>query len=424
MELPVNKNEPLVMHIDLNSCFATVEQQANPLYRNKPVGVAAYTGPSGCIISPSYEAKRMGVKVGMRVRDARLICPDIIIIPPDPPKYRAVHQLFSKIFKDYSPNVVPKSIDEAVIDFEGTPALQRGLVNIGMEIKQRMKDEIGEWITCNVGIGTNRFLAKTAASLHKPDGLDVITHKNLLEIYRSLELIDLCGINVRYQARLNARKIYTPEEFLNAPIDTLKKQVFQSVVGYYWYLRLRGYEIDQVEWDRKSYGQSYALHKFTNDKKEIAPLLMKLCEKMGRRLRRSNSTAGGIHVFCGYDDGSYWHKGRLVSSRLYTTQELFKEALYTYNKTQHKPITHIAVSCYQLQSTDKEQLGLFDEGVDERRSVTNKMDYVNDRYGEYVVIPALMMGLGDQIIDRVPFGGVREIEEIYESINVDSISPQ
>src|SRR5260370_31459211 len=130
--------------------------------------------------------------------------------------YRAVHRQFSRIFKDYSPDVVPKSIDEAVIDFTRVMSIQkRSLEEIAREIKQRMRKEIGEWISCSVGIGTNRFLAKLAAGLHKPDGLDTITHKNLHAIYERLTLLDLCGINTRYQARLNAAGIFNPLDFLS-----------------------------------------------------------------------------------------------------------------------------------------------------------------------------------------------------------------
>src|SRR3989442_223410 len=117
MQLALNHNKPAIMHIDLNSCFATIEQQANPLLRGKPIAVAGYTTPNGYVISPSMEAKQKGVKVGMTVREAKLMCPGIVIRAPDPPKYRFVHTKFARIFRDYSPVVVPKSIDEAVIDF-------------------------------------------------------------------------------------------------------------------------------------------------------------------------------------------------------------------------------------------------------------------------------------------------------------------
>src|SRR3712207_5811397 len=102
MSLPLNHTAPTIMHVDLNSCFATIEQQANPLLRGKPIVVAAYTGPGGCVVAPSIEAKQYGIKTGMTVRDARLLCPAVIVRPPDPAKYRYVHLLFRRIFRDYS----------------------------------------------------------------------------------------------------------------------------------------------------------------------------------------------------------------------------------------------------------------------------------------------------------------------------------
>src|SRR5918997_3407964 len=101
-------------------------------------------------------------------------------------------------------------------------------------------------------------------------------------------------------ARLNAYGIFTPLEFYNAPLDLLKKQVFQSILGYYWYLRLRGHEIDAVDFQRKSFGNTYALGKQTNDARELVKLLMKLCEKTGRRPRRARNSGQGVHVSCVY----------------------------------------------------------------------------------------------------------------------------
>src|SRR5258708_1763162 len=176
MEIRINRNKPLLMHVDLNSCFATIEQQANPLLRGKPLVVAAYETPNACILAPSIEAKKFGIKTGMRIREALLLCSDIIVRTPDPPKYRDVHVKFKKIFQYYSPDVTPKSIDEAIIDFTEVENLNPDLVRIAREIKRRMKTEIGEWIVCSIGISTNMFLAKLAASLHKPDGLNIIDH--------------------------------------------------------------------------------------------------------------------------------------------------------------------------------------------------------------------------------------------------------
>src|SRR5207248_11635120 len=102
MPLPLNHNAPTILFCDLNSCFASVEQQANPLLRGKPIVVAAYNSPNGCVVAASIEAKRYGIKTGMTVRDAQLLYPAVIVKTPDPPKYRAVHQQFAAIFRDYS----------------------------------------------------------------------------------------------------------------------------------------------------------------------------------------------------------------------------------------------------------------------------------------------------------------------------------
>src|SRR5947209_8620886 len=193
MELPINYNPPLIMHIDLNSCFAIIEQQANPLLRHKPVAIAAYDTARGAVIASSYEAKAKGIKLGVNVREARLLDRSVHILTPDPEKYFDAHRRFKQVLAHYTSEVHPKSIDEFVIDFRGSQAIQRGksLVDVGHEIKADIKQALGEYVTVNIGIGTNRFLAKLAAGLHKPDGLDVITGDNLQETYSKLTLLDL-----------------------------------------------------------------------------------------------------------------------------------------------------------------------------------------------------------------------------------------
>ncbi len=404
MTLPVNQEQPKVMHIDLNSCFASIEQQANPLLRDKPIAVAAYDSPNGCILAPSIEAKRFGIKTGMRVKDAKNLYKGLIVLTPDPPKYRIVQRRFLEIFKSYSPTVSAKSIDEAVIDFHGVK-LKKDISEIGIEIKQRIREEIGEWISSNVGISTNRFLAKLAASLHKPDGLDVITHENLIETYKNVGLRDLHGINFRYEARLNSFGIFTPLDFFNAPLTLLKKRVFKGISGYYWYLRLRGWEIDSIDFKRRSFGQSYALKYKTADSKKLYPLLLKLCEKMARRIRKNNLTARGVHVACSYTDGTYWHKGEMSSNALYSTFEFYEKAKEILEKSpQRKSVAKLAVSAYGLVPRTPVQQTLFESKTTKLRILSKALDKVNDMFGEYTIAPATMLGLKSEIIDRIAFG--------------------
>jgi len=414
-DLPLNHNKPLVMHIDLNSCFATAMQQAFPHLRGKPLAVAAYNSPRGCILAPSIEAKRFGIKTGMRVMEGKHLYKDLIIRTTDVQLVRDVHVRLKRITRDYSTIVSPKSIDEVVIDFNPVQiVIRRPLTEIASEIKARIKKEIGEWIVCSVGIGTNRFLAKTAAGLHKPNGLDVINHQNIRHIYSKLKLVDLNGINHRYQARLNINGIFTPLQLLDAPLDLLKKQVFQSITGFYWYRRIRGYEIDNVEFLRKSYGQDYALGKQTSDPEELSRILMKLCEKMGRRLRRSSKAANGIHIAILYNDYSFWHRQSLMNQPMYATRDLYRGAQLVFNQQPYKKVVaKLSVACYDLIPSAKSQLSLFDEGDDKLRKVSDAMDSINNKYGEFSITPALMIGLDNTVIDRIAFGAVKELEDLY-----------
>ncbi len=405
------------MHIDLNSCFATLEEQCSPLSRGKPLVVAAYNTPGGCVLSPGIEAKKFGIKTGMSVRDARLLCPHVIVRTPHPTIYRDAHIRFKKIFLDYTPDVTPKSIDEAILDFsrvDNQALFKKSLSEIGFEIKKRIRSEIGDWVSCNVGIGTNRFLAKTAASLHKPDGLDVITSENLEEAYHQLKLVDLYGINIRFQARLNSRGIFTPLQFFYADLQTLKKQVFQSVCGYYWYLRLRGWEVDQADFQRRSYGQSYALGKKSADHGYLSSLLMKLTEKMGRRLREAQRTARGIHVACSYTDGNYWHMGKTFSDEMFTTDELFKKVMFIFKmQPERKVVRKLEIRCFNLGDIAPIQESLFETAKERKRKVSKAADKINDTWGEWTIYSALMHGRDKEVIDRIAFGGVKELEEVY-----------
>ena len=412
MTLPFNNSDSIVMHIDLNSCFASCEQQANPLIRHKPVAVAAYVSPGGCILASSYEAKAFGVKTGTRVFEGRALCPTLIVKEPDPPLYRYISQKMMALFREYSPDCVQKSVDEAVLDFFGVSnagatsyvaRLVSGqkLHNVGYEIKERIKSEIGDYLIVNVGIGPNRFLAKTAASWHKPDGLDEINHLNLEEAFSQFKLRDLCGINFRLEERLNLVNVFTPLDSLHADLITLRG-AFGGICGYYWYLRLRGYEIDKVNFPRRSFGQSYALPKATNDEIELSRLLLKLCEKMGRRLRESGLSAGGIHVACNFDE-SFFHHGEKVSTNLYSTQSLYKESRRILFSTKLLPVRLLAVSCFDLKPNFPAQQYLFDNLLEERH-LSDALDKINDRYGEFVVAPASMMEMDKKIIDRIAFG--------------------
>lgn len=408
MNTSYNTARPLVMHIDLNSCFATVEQQSRPLLRNRPVAVMNRRTEHTAVVTASYEAKAKGVKVGMRYKDARKLVPGLVALESDPAKYRYVYHRLLDIMSDYSAHVTMKSIDEGVIDFTQTTDLirNRPLEEIGLEIKQRLRDEVGNYMRCNVGIGTNRFLAKTAAGLHKPDGLDVITHENLRAVLGSLKLTDLTGIASHNEHRLNGVGIYTPLEFLDADPVTLRKMVFKSIVGEQWHQRLRGWEVDDVTHDIKTVGRQYVLEERGLPLHQIAKRLHNLCESVGSRLRSQDLVARGVSIYVKTDDRQYWHTRHMAQLPFYSDQAIYAQACSLLYGAP-AGIREIGVSCYELSRDTDPQLSLFGDQVARDRAVTEAVDVINHRFGERTIHSADTLETQKIVKQKIPFGSTR-----------------
>jgi DNA polymerase-4 len=403
-----NHERPLIMHIDLNSCFATVEQQARPMLRGRPIAIVNRRTDKTAIVTASYEAKKMGVKVGMKLREAKFLCPDIIGIESDPSKYRYVYHKLLDIMNDYSAHVTMKSIDEGVIDFHNTTAAMQGrdLVEIGMEIKQRLKDEIGVWMRCNIGIATNRFLAKTAAGLHKPDGLDEITPQNIREVLGELKLTDLTGIASRNEKRLNSVGIMTPLQLLDTDSTTLHRIVFKSVVGDWWYKRLRGWEVDDVSTDIKRVGRQYVLESFSLSYDEILQRLHHLCESVGSRMRSQGKSARGIYVYAKTLERGYWHASSLSSLPFSSDQTIYAQALRLFQKAPDG-MKEIGIHCYELEPIEDSQLSLFNDQIVREQQVTHAIDGINKRWGDRTIHSAGTLGTGIYVQTKIPFGSTR-----------------
>jgi DNA polymerase-4 len=423
MEILFNPIEPEIMHVDLNACFAMTEQQANPLLRGRPVGVTNRLGSDwATIIAPSYEAKRLGVKCGTSVHQARLLAPGIIIIETDPPKYRYVHGVIRRIFEDYAPRVTMKSIDEGVLDFRGTATLRgsQSLEDIGYEIKARVREELGEWMTVNVGIGPNWFLAKLAAGLDKPDGLNTIDQHNVEGVYLWSRLTDLNGINRRFRARLMTEGIMTPYEFLQASEQTLTKQVFHSINGRHWYYRLRGYEVDDIQFKMRHVGKQYVLHHRTADRAELEQILFKLCYYISRRMRKYDVRARGLMLGIRYAatrQGGYeadapaperWFLRHLFQAPCSSLADLYDRAQWLL--AQSPPgltVSQFTLTTYQLETHQEDQLALYDSPIQHAGRIEQALQAVNDRYGDLTLIPARLLGTENYAPNKIAFGSVR-----------------
>lgn len=402
-----NHETPLVMHIDLNSCFASIEQQSRPRLRGHPVVIVNRATEHTGIVAASYEAKALGIEALMKLRDVRRLVPDVVAIESDPAKYKYVYHKLLAIMQDYSAHVTMKSIDEGIIDFHQAPASiqQRGLETIGHEIKQRLAQEVGVAMRCNVGISTNRFLAKTAAGLHKPDGLDIITPDNLHRVLGDLKLTSLNGIAWRNEARLQAVGIYTPLDFLAASEETLRQIVFKSINGTKWHQRLRGWEVDDVPTKMGRVGRQYVLERFDLTHQEILQRLHHLCESVGWRLRKQRLAARGVYVYAKSAAG-YWHACRVTALPFFSNKAIYELAKHLFLEAPSS-IKEIGVHCYELTNDEMSQLGLFADEIAHERAVTIASDDINERYGERTIVSADTIDTGIYVSQKIPFGSTR-----------------
>jgi len=398
INLPFNHQPSTILHLDINSCFATLEQQANPLLRHRPIAVAARNEPSCCIVAPSIEAKLLGIKVGTKVKEALQIYPNIIILEPDPDKYRFVHYQLKSLLQNYSDIVIPKSIDEFYLDF--THHVHPNLKTIARQIKHNLH-AIGDYITVSIGLGPNWFLAKTAAGLHKPDGLDEINHHNFLDVYQNLKLTDLHGINLRNQYRLNSVGINTVLDFYHAP-HPLIFSAFRSVISQDWFLRLRGYEVDRLEFGRKSFGHSYVLPRPLN-KEQLLPILQKLVHKAVSRLRNAGFQTQTISLAFLYQDHHSWHQQHCLPQPLFNTARIFGHFVRLSLNAPDQPIKTIAISCQNLNPKSQYQLELFHDNQKDFK-LTQAIDTINQNWGESTITPARMSTAQEAVPDSIAFG--------------------
>jgi DNA polymerase-4 len=408
----LNPEYPQIMHIDLNSAFASAEQQAWPSLRNKPMGVTNRLSKECCVIAASYEAKALGIKVGVRRSEAVALCPDFVMLETDPSRYTFMYQNLIRIMKDYSPNIKMKSIDEGIIDFHGLgPTLRgRSLTDIGHEIKQRMKDEVGTYMRTNVGIGPNRFLAKMAAGWHKPDGLDVLDHHNLVDFYKGIELEDITGIAEGYGSRLRAHGINTPMQFIEANDELLRKRVFKSIHGLHWSKRLRGYEVDDYQTHISMVGRQWVVKKPSNDDAYLRSCLHFLVETTGLKLRYRSVEARGLCVWLSFQAGGGWSDKRMCKTTFYTNQDIWLHVSRLFDRRpKHMVVRTMGVYLYQLTPSTRSQLSLLDD-IAKADYLTKAVDEINDFYGSFTIYAADTLTGTKHVKQKIPFGGTEYFE--------------
>lgn len=290
------------LYVDFNSYFASVEQQLNPALRGRPVIVVPVASDSTCAIAASYEAKAYGIKTGTAVYEAKKMCPDLVCVMGHHDVYTQFHEkLLAEIEQHIHVDAVC-SIDEAacrLMNNETTPAR---VTEIARSIKHGIAKNVGEYIRCSIGVAPNKYLAKVATDLQKPDGFTILHPDDLPQRLFGLSLRDLPGIGHNMEKRLRQQGITSVEQIFNYPPKHLRA-VWGSIWGEkMWYL-LRGIELPEEKNDRRSIGHSHVLAPELRPPDQAYQVAKRLTVKCASRLRRMAYHAEHISLSVRIENG-------------------------------------------------------------------------------------------------------------------------
>ena len=306
MSRPLCSSRPLTsLFIDCDSFFASVEQHLNPALRGKPVGVAPVMAETSCCIAASYEAKHYGVKTGTGIREARQLCPGIKIVESKPAEYVKVHHKVIEAVEDCIHVEAVLSIDEMWAWLPYNWRERDFVLELGTRIKASVVKAVGEEVKVSIGVAPNRYLAKMASKMRKPDGLFVIENKDLPQVLHELELRDFTGIARSMEARLHASGIHNVRELCAADKERLHG-VWGGVLGdRLWHL-LRGDEVPEIVSARKSIGHSHVLPPDSRTPDRAWSILCKLLHKACERLRSHGLLTGCLTVQLSFLRDASW----------------------------------------------------------------------------------------------------------------------
>ena len=291
--------------LDFNSYFASVEQQLRPELRGRPVGILPVMAETTCCIAASYQAKRFGVKTGTSVMEARELCPDVVFVEARPAVYVEMHHRLMDVVNSVIAITEVLSIDEVVCELTGSWQREEVAVKLAKTAKTKILTEVGECLTSSVGIGPNRFIAKLASNMQKPDGLTVVHGEDLPQALYRLKLGDIHGVGRAMLIRLNNAGIHTVEDLCQADRASLRR-VWGGVEGERMYDRLRGEDVQMPPSKRGSISHSHVLPPNLRTDQGAYAVLSKLTQKAARRMRAEGFLAQRLEVWVDYRNRAPW----------------------------------------------------------------------------------------------------------------------
>jgi len=378
------------LYLDLNSYFASVEQQLQKHLRNKPIAIVPIMTDATCAIAASYEAKAYGVKTGTMIYEAKKLCPELICVEAKHENYVAYHHKILAEIDKYIPIEIIASIDEVACKLIGNQKQEEKASQLAKNIKKGLQKNVGTYIRCSIGIAPNRFLAKTASNLEKPDGLQILYSKDIPERIKHFKLSDLTGIGRAMEYRLNKSGILSIPELYNITPKHMRK-IWGNVQGEKFWHMLRGEEITDIKTERKTIGHSHVLEPKWRKIKLAEKVMSRLLLKAASRLRRMNYYSSRLSLSIKTEKGLRL-EGKSTFYGACDNKKLLEESRKIWkNLIKNKKIIKIkkiSVTLYKLEKKNELQPSLF-ENFDKKiilntnrfEKISQTMDTINSRFG-------------------------------------------
>lgn len=375
---------PIVMHVDMNAFFASVEQRSNPALRGKPIAVVG-SAERTVVTTASYEARRFGVKTGMNRYEAKRACPSLIFVIGDNRKYIDTSIRILNILKDFSPNVEAYSIDEAFVEITGSIALFGSPSEIAKAVKDRIRQDMG--LTCSIGIAPNKLLAKLASDMKKPDGLVEIRPENVHAILEDLPVGELWGIGPKLTSHLASIGIRTCGQLGRYPASILRERF--GIIGERLKLMGQGADASPVvpvgeEEEAKSVGHSTTLPRDISDKDILKRYLLKLSEMVGARARRHDLKGRKVTLTIRYPDFFTFSRQRTLSGPTNDTHTIYAYAQSIMDSLRLRSAVRLLGVSISDITKDPLQISLFEEDR-KRERLLSTMDDINSRFGTFTI---------------------------------------
>lgn len=375
------------LFLDLNSYFASVEQQDDPSLRGRPVAVCPLDTPSGCCIAVSVEAKRFGVKTGMRVYEARRLCPELLVAPSRPRRYVEMHHAVVAAVDTCIPITQVQSIDEMVCRLAPDERTPEAATKLASRVKSAVRDLAGDWMRCSIGIAPNRFLSKVASDMQKPDGLVVIRDEDLPDRLLELELQDLPGIGPKMYKRLCAGGVDSVALLVSMSEDEMGS-LWGSVVGRRWWHLLRGRDLYEPPTHRRSIGHQHVLGPQRRTDHGAWEVAARLLHKAASRARHLGYWARRMSLGV-RSKGSSWHETAGFPGGTQDTAAMLHALGRLWRQRPDTVPVMVDVTLCELSNGCSTTLPLFEQ---ERKltGLSHVMDRVNEKFGANTVYLAPM----------------------------------